>query len=187
MILLAAPIGILARTLWFPPEGLAARSGRKLGARTIVLLLVYLFAFLSISLSKAALLAFGLAVLASIVFLGPRLLTALRTHRLASLAALAAVCVVAIHPASELLGGYVPASVKRHLPDIDWSAAARVFRGRGAGHRRSRRARAAVCRIRGPSARPVGSRLDARGQRANLSAPDRAPVDLPRSAERERL
>ena len=62
LILLAAPIGILARTLWFPPEGLAASHGRKLGQRTIVLLIVYLFAFLSITLSKAALLAFGLAV-----------------------------------------------------------------------------------------------------------------------------
>jgi hypothetical protein len=127
MILLAAPIGILARTVWFPPEGLAASHGRKLGQRTIVLLIVYLFAFLSITLSKAALLAFGLAVLTSIVFLGPRLLAAVRTHRLASLAALAAVCIVAIHPASELLGGYVPDSVKRRLPVIDWSAATRVF------------------------------------------------------------
>ncbi len=127
LILLAVPIGLIVRKLWFPPEGLAAVAGRRRDVHAIALLSVYLFAFLSISLSKATLLAFGLAVLASIVFLGHRLFPSLRTHRLVSLAALTAVLVVTIYPASLLLGDYVPDYVSRSLPTIDWSAATRVF------------------------------------------------------------
>jgi hypothetical protein len=103
LVLLMAPIALLLRQLLAPPPGTPLGSFRRRDAGAVVLLYVYLFAFLQISLSKATLLAFLLVVPLAILVLGRRVIALIKHRSVLRLAAVAGTSLVSIYPLTHLL------------------------------------------------------------------------------------
>jgi hypothetical protein len=109
LVLLMAPIALIVHQLLTPPPHAPAGTIRTRDVTAIVLLYLYLFAFLQISLSKATLLAYLLVVPLAILVLGRRV-TDLIKHRAAiRLAAVAGTCLLSLYPLTHLLA-YVASS-----------------------------------------------------------------------------
>jgi hypothetical protein len=102
LVLLMAPIALIVHQLLSPPPE-ASGALRRSDRTPIVLLYLYLFAFLQISLSKATLLAYLLVFPLAIVVLGRRVVALVRNRAAFRLAAVAGTCLLSVYPLTHLL------------------------------------------------------------------------------------